>query len=393
MILDDASAATSDVASDGCPTTHRRGSGFARRSYGLRCIGLAMGFMLVETVLWTQQASAGARLFVLAYCFGWPHVAFLLARRGAHPDRCERRNIYVDNMAGAMIVVAMKFAWLPSTLVLLMFMMNNVAAGGARLLARGSLFCLFGFGLGALVFGVGFDWGSVSASTIASAPMLIVYPLSLGIVTHRTAIKLADRSRALKHLNERDALTGLLNRATLARRLDETLARARAEGTRVSVLFIDLDEFKVVNDSLGHHFGDELLATVATRLAQTGGVTEQIGRYGGDGFVVVSTLPALKAVQSLAGRLIDAVNAPVQLGGDVVRPRLSVGISTCPEDGNGAQPLLNKADAAMYAAKHGGRNRWIVFGDELAELRCTGECGARGAGVHAAYCATESSPV
>ncbi|WP_248323543.1 MULTISPECIES: sensor domain-containing diguanylate cyclase [unclassified Caballeronia] len=362
----------SDLASDERPTTHRRGAGFARRSYWLRCIGLAMGFVLVQTVLWMQHASAGARLFVLAYCFGWPHVAFLIARSGAYPDRSERRNIYVDNLAGAMIVVAMKFAWLPSTLVLLMFMMNNVAAGGARLLARGSLFCLAGFALGALVFGVGFDWGSVSASTIASAPMLIVYPLSLGIVTHRTAIKLAERSRALKHLNERDVLTGLLNRATLARRLDDTLARARADGTRVSVLFIDLDEFKVVNDSLGHHHGDELLATVAARLMTTAGVTEQIGRYGGDEFVMVSTLPALEVVTSLAARLIDAVNAPVRLGSDTVGPRLSVGISTCPEDGNEAQPLLNKADAAMYAAKHGGRNRWVVFEEGLAEAEVYG---------------------
>ncbi len=93
-----------------------------------------------------------------------------------------------------MLVVAMKFALLPSALVLLMFMMNNVAAGGVRLLAKGSLFSLPGIGIGIASFGAAFDGGSLSASTIASAPMLIVYPLSLGIVTHRTSLKLAERS-------------------------------------------------------------------------------------------------------------------------------------------------------------------------------------------------------
>jgi len=320
-----------------------------------------MGFLLVQTVLWTQHASAGPRLFVLAYCIVWPHVAFLLTRLSAHPGDAERRNMFADDLIGGMIVVAMKFAWLPSTLVLLMFMMNNVAAGGWRLLAKGTALCVLGIGAGVLVFGSECDWGSLSASTIACAPMLIVYPLSLGIVTHRTALKLAERSRQLKVLNERDGLTGLLNRATLARRLSQRLAEAQATLTRVSVLFIDLDDFKSVNDSLGHQFGDGLLAGVATRLVATAGVTEEIGRYGGDEFVVVSTLPTLSAVQALTDAIIEAVNAPLVVSGETLRARLSVGISTCPEHGNEAQALLTKADLAMYAAKQHGRNRSVTY--------------------------------
>lgn len=338
-----------------------RGTGFVRRAYGLRCVGLAMGCFLVQTVLWSQHATIATRLFVLAYCFAWPYVGFLLARHRALPGKAERRNIYVDNFIGGMIVVAMKFSWLPSTLILLMFMMNNVAAGGGRLLARGALVCMMGCGAGMVCIGVAFDWSGLSASTIASAPMLIVYPLSLGLVTHRTSLKLAARSRELKRLNERDTLTGLLNRATLIARLNARL-QTRVKESRVSVLFIDMDGFKAINDSLGHQCGDVLLAEVAARLAATMDDTEDIGRYGGDEFVIVSVRAALSDVTALADALIEAVSPLVGLNGTNVQPRLSVGISTSPDHGKDAQTLLTRADSAMYVAKRDGCNQPVMFG-------------------------------
>ncbi|WP_345817553.1 diguanylate cyclase (plasmid) [Paraburkholderia sp. PREW-6R] len=339
----------------------RRGAGLARRAYGLRCVGLAMGFFLVQTVLWLQHASLFPRLFVLVYCYGWPHFAFLMTRWSAQPGRSERVNLFVDSMVGGMIVVAIKCTWLPSTLILLMFMMNNVAAGGPRLLARGALACCVGFGLGALAFGVQFDWGSVSATTIASAPMLLVYPLSLGVVTYRTSMKLGERSRALKVLSEHDTLTGLLNRATLARHLSDTLARARASRDRVSVLFIDLDGFKTVNDTLGHQHGDHLLTAVALRLMEACGATERIGRYGGDEFVIVSTQRAMQNVEALASRIVLSVNSPLALGSSTIRPCLSVGIAAFPDHGEDEQTLLSKADAAMYEAKGSGTNCAVTY--------------------------------
>ncbi|MDR5770110.1 MULTISPECIES: GGDEF domain-containing protein [unclassified Caballeronia] len=165
----------------------------------------------------------------------------------------------------------------------------------------------------------------------------------------------------MKRLNEYDSLTGLLNRATLGRRMHERLAEAQANNTRFSLLFIDLDDFKTVNDSLGHQFGDELLATVASRLERSVGATEEIGRYGGDEFIIASRLPTLEAVERLAFRIIEAVNLPILTSGGNLYPRLSVGISSFPEHGQEADSLLTKADAAMYRAKKGGRNRYATY--------------------------------
>ncbi|GAB5097935.1 hypothetical protein YK56LOC_36510 [Caballeronia sp. HLA56] len=275
--------------------------------------------------------------------------------------------MYLDDFVSGTSVAVMSFTWLPSTLVLLMFMMNNVAAGGWRQLARGSLLCLLGTLAGTASFGsrVEPQWIPDATTLLACLPMLVVYPLSLGLASYRTALKLAERSKALRILSERDPLTGLLNRSTLnshlALRLD-----ARAPSHSLNVLFIDLDDFKVVNDSLGHRVGDQLLTIIATRLQEvTDQATEDIARYGGDEFVIVSIRSPAEAIRVLAREVIDEINQPVALAGQKIRVRASIGISTFPDHGHDPQALLSRADVAMYAAKAAGRNRIEHFNVRL----------------------------
>ena len=156
-----------------------------------------------------------------------------------------------------------------------------------------------------------------------------------------------------------DVMTGLLNRSSFTDHVATALADC---GDRtVAVLFVDLDHFKVVNDSLGHAVGDELVVTVAERLRQTLRPTNVIARFGGDEFVVLCPdLADADGASAIARRLLDALAAPIALADDEVFVTASIGIAIA-RDGDTPETLLRDADVAMYRAKNGGRARSAVF--------------------------------
>ncbi|MDQ3740661.1 MAG: EAL domain-containing protein [Actinomycetota bacterium] len=178
----------------------------------------------------------------------------------------------------------------------------------------------------------------------------------------------------LVHQAFHDALTGLPNRALFRDRTQQALARAynrrRETPGGIAVLFADLDDFKSVNDSLGHGAGDELLREVATRLTNTLRTEDTIARLGGDEFaILLEDVKHPRAAEATAARLLAALEAPIRLptsDRDVVaRASIGVALSSGPDDT--AEDLLRDADAAMYAAKNGGRNRHRVFHADMHE--------------------------
>jgi len=173
----------------------------------------------------------------------------------------------------------------------------------------------------------------------------------------RDAVRRLRREEAVsKHLAYHDALTGLPNGRSFTAQLDEALASVGGRDGRIAVLFCDLDRFKNVNDSLGHARGDELLCLAADRLRATvGGAL--LARLGGDEFaVLVQSDDAVCAGESVARRMIDALAEPFRVGGQTVFVSASIGIAVHPCDGADGSTLLMNADAAMYSAKHSGRN-------------------------------------
>src|SRR5574343_33061 len=166
----------------------------------------------------------------------------------------------------------------------------------------------------------------------------------------------------LHHIAHHDMLTGLLNRFSLKERLDQALAVARREGTRVALMFIDLDRFKGINDTLGHHVGDQLRSEVARRLRETVRDSDVVARLGGDEFVVM--LPNVEhgsSVALVAEKLVASVGRPCQISGHDLYTTPSVGIAMFPTDGGDGEILMKNADAAMYHAKMEGRNNFQFF--------------------------------
>ncbi len=181
------------------------------------------------------------------------------------------------------------------------------------------------------------------------------------------AIERQKTEERIRHMAHHDELTGLPNRALLRDRLAQALLRAERQERGVTVAFIDLDNFKLINDSLGHTAGDELLQTVSARLLHCVRATDTVVRLGGDEFVaVLADLPrTADAVTPTLQRIIDTIARPVVLGDRDVQISCSMGLATYPADGASADDLLTNADAAMYRAKDMGRNNFQFYRAEM----------------------------
>lgn len=164
-----------------------------------------------------------------------------------------------------------------------------------------------------------------------------------------------------------DDLTGLPNRRLLADRLSQCLAKARREQRPVALLYMDLDGFKLVNDSLGHGVGDVLLGQVAQRLRSRFRQSDTLARIGGDEFtLILDDIQNKEDAETAAQSLLEVLKPPFEIGGHSIRIAASIGFSLFPDHGLEAGQLLQQADCAMYAAKRNGKNCIVQFGDDLA---------------------------
>jgi diguanylate cyclase (GGDEF)-like protein len=187
-----------------------------------------------------------------------------------------------------------------------------------------------------------------------------IFVLRRRVEQQTQAIRLSEER--LRHLSQHDVLTGLPNRFLLDDRLTMALKRAGRFDPVLGVLMVDLDRFKEVNDSLGHHAGDLVLCEVAARLLRSVRQSDTVSRIGGDEFLVL--LPDLHLAanaESLAEKIVAAIAEPIDVEGTQVQISASVGICTSPEEGRDAEKLMQCADAAMYVAKENGRNRYQVY--------------------------------
>jgi len=177
------------------------------------------------------------------------------------------------------------------------------------------------------------------------------------VLTCSDLTSMRQAQEQLSYLAHHDVLTGLPNRALLDERLDHELQRARRHGHGLALIFIDLDGFKSINDSLGHAAGDRLLQAIGGRLRAAIREGDTAARLGGDEFVVVMTdLEYPQDAAVLAGKLLAVLREPVELGSERVAVSASIGVAIYPQDGGDRGTLMMAADSAMYAAKADGRN-------------------------------------
>jgi len=204
-------------------------------------------------------------------------------------------------------------------------------------------------------------------STLAEAnEQLALVALHAESVAETAVSELGELARS----GQRDPLTGLPNRLLMLDRLESAIATARRHETRIAVLFIDLDDFKRINDTLGHAIGDEALKLAARRLQSAVRDSDTVSRHGGEEFLVL--LPGIAHAAdaaAIAQKLLAALAAPARAGGHRLQLSASVGITIYPEDAEDAPTLIERADAAMYRAKRRGPGGFDFYAQKLSMTR------------------------
>lgn len=184
------------------------------------------------------------------------------------------------------------------------------------------------------------------------------------LVAENRAVR--ESQQRIAQLARRDALTGLPNRMAAREQFDNAVQAMRAQGGRLALLYVDLDQFKTVNDSLGHPAGDDLLRCIGQRLTSLLQPDDSVARLGGDEFLVlVRRGDDSDRVAEVAQGMLDAVAAPLELEGMELHGSGSIGVAICPDDGQDFDSLLKKADIAMYRAKEAGRNAFRFFDGQM----------------------------
>jgi diguanylate cyclase len=230
---------------------------------------------------------------------------------------------------------------------------------------------------------------TLDGTGVAYVVSLVVASVMFAAIVYGTS-RIADRLAAARleaalaaEFALRDALTGVHSRHALEVRFDQELARARRGDRRLAVYFLDLDGFKTVNDTFGHAVGDALLRAFAARIQATVRSYDTVGRMGGDEFVVLASVVDDREAHALAERMMAACAEPVDVDGTAFGLEVSIGVAMHPGDGDDRPALLRAADAAMYAAKASGRNRWAAYGGHRARLAQVGFGGTRSTAVAA----------
>lgn len=338
---------------------NQRGKGlsFARRIYKPRIIGLGIGCLSVAAGLYPLAPPAwvwGVLLFNAAI---WPHLAFQLSYRSAFPYKAERRNLLIDSLAGGFWAATMHFNPLATVTILSMMAMNNVAAGGLRLLLQGSLAQLAGIAVSWSLLGVGFTFSVSLVQVYACLPMLTLYPLAVGMVCYQLAIKLSEHKRALSALSRTDSLTGLFNHGAWKDLLQLAFLECQQSSNSATIGLIDIDHFKAINDTYGHIVGDSVLRQLSQELKRNLRESDVAGRYGGDEFcVILPNLPEDQAIEVMERlRLVFSQYRHPQVA--ALQVSLSIGLATYQPRFSEAAQWLDEADKALYRAKSNGRNR------------------------------------
>jgi len=217
----------------------------------------------------------------------------------------------------------------------------------------------------------------VSPQTLSQALAMLQLSFDLTIVQmckrfeierERTDEELASRQEELAFLATHDALTGLPNRTLIVDRVEQMLVRSRRRQAPVAALFVNLNNFKSVNETFGHGAGDELLKAVAARLDGVVRDVDVLGRLGGDQFVVVTEeLSLMAGPELIAERLLEALEQPFKLAGGETRLTVTASIGIAIGDRSTAEELLHDADIAMYRAEWDGKNRYVVFESEMQD--------------------------
>ena len=339
---------------------YRSGLRFARRIWLPRTVGHFCCFIMFAGVLVDQALPGWWWLALVMYAFVWPHLALQVAERASDPMTAERRNLIIDTLMAGIGIAIMGGNALPCLLLSMMVNMNNIGAFGVRFFAAGLMLQMMTALMAIQLIDAPFNVTTTPLQFFLSLPTLIIYPALFGFVCYRTAVNLAEHKRRLQLISTRDGMTGVYNRRHWEQLLSIEYENALRYRRASTLLLIDIDHFKQINDTYGHDVGDKAIIAVTQYLQLTLRVSDVIGRFGGDEFaVIMSNTPAESAIAAMS-RVHERLAQLSLPGAPQVKLCISVGVAPLTPPMGHYREWLKAADVALYKAKNAGRNRTEV---------------------------------
>ena len=330
---------------------------FARRIYPMRVLGLGLGGVCVASALVPADVHGVVWMLLAGNSLLWPHLAYQLARNSLDPAGAERRNLLIDSACGGVWIAVMQLNLLTSTVLLTMLSIDKVAAGGWRLLFRSWIGLLVAFAITWTLLGFPLRPAVDTWNVLASIPFLVSYPLALSLLTWRLGQQVVRQNRELQAFTRIDGLTGLPNRLQWEQAAAQELRRHRRNGRPSTLMMIDIDHFKPINDRHGHLVGDEVLKGFAQELRQCLREVDTAGRYGGDEFAVVMPDTGPEGAAQAARRLLQHLRRRAGEPETSVPYTVSIGYALARSEMADTAAWIAAADAALYRAKDAGRDR------------------------------------
>jgi diguanylate cyclase (GGDEF)-like protein len=338
-------------------------------------IAIISGIYLAAAVQINEPDSNTIWYVIVLVLVVFPYSIGVLVSIFIHPQVSVTRRVLSIFMDIAATTYALYFLGEISTPVYGVYLFNACGNGfrfGARYLYLSSALSIVGF---TFVLATTEYWQSHLTLGIGLLIVLFVIPMYFASLVRQLHTALAHMRTMATH----DALTGLPNRHSFYEQLQKILISAEKNNTKFAVVFIDLDGFKPINDSLGHAAGDEILKSVARRLKQNVRQGDVVARIGGDEFVII--LPTIDATDllSIVRKFVDIIASPHTVTGKTVTLTSSMGVATYPSSGRTVDELVAHADAAMYRSKRAGKNCFCLDGGpQTASILSThtSECGA-----------------
>lgn len=367
-----------------------------RINYRLRTASFAMVFIAIGTHFWDRGIAPAAWIALTLQFLLYPHLMYWRSKHAREQAMAERNNMAVDIVSMGVWAAALHFPLWITFSICASAILNLTISRGKKAILPGLFALLAGATLSGMVFGFRFEpetsWkvtaiciASLTAYLLALANTAYTVNKQLSVTRKRLTVseqslqttndtlqqQLTEIKQLQAQLSEqviRDPLTGLYNRRYLETIASRELARCKREAQCLSVLMIDLDHFKRVNDTYGHQGGDEVLKSLAVMLQDGTRTTDVTCRYGGEEFLLL--MPNMPTDVSLVRATQWCANFSalgVECGDALIHATLSVGIATYPVHAQTVEELIRCADLALYRAKDEGRNRALVFERQMSE--------------------------